>query len=59
MASLIKRKPIHYLIMRSIKKVYELIHFLEEVGNDIENEKAEHNQIEALNAMYNILIGKR
>ena len=45
--------------MRSIKKVWELIHFLEDVGNDIENEKAEHNQIEALNAMYNILIGKK
>ena len=25
--------------MRSIKKAWELIHFLEEVTNDIENEK--------------------
>jgi len=45
--------------MRSIKKVWELIHFLEDVGNHIENEKVEHNEIEALNAMYNILIGKK
>lgn len=45
--------------MRSIKKAWELIHFLEEVASDIENEKVEHNQVEALNAMYNILIGKR
>jgi len=45
--------------MRSIKKVWELIHFLEEVAEDIEKDKAEHNQIEALNAMYNILIGKK
>lgn len=45
--------------MRSIKKAWELIHFLEEVAYDIENEKAEHNQIEALNGMYNILIGKK
>lgn len=45
--------------MRSIKKAWELIHFLEEVAHDIENEKVEHNQIEILNRMYNILIGKR
>ena len=45
--------------MRSIKKAWELIHFLEEVSKDIENEKADHNQIQALNRMYNILIGKK
>ena len=45
--------------MRSIKKAWELIHFLEEVANDIENEKTDHNQIQALNGMYNILIGKK
>ena len=45
--------------MRSIKKAWELIHFLEDVANDIENEKADHNQIYALNGMYNILIGKK
>jgi len=45
--------------MRSIKKAWELIYFLEEVAHDIENEKVEHNQIEALNRMYNILIGKK
>ncbi len=45
--------------MRSIKKVWELIHFLEGVAEDIEKEKAEHNHIEAMNAMYNILIGKK
>jgi hypothetical protein len=45
--------------MRSIKKAWELIHFLEDVAHDIENEKVEHNQIEALNGMYNILIGKK
>lgn len=31
--------------MRSVKKAWELIHFLGEVTNDIENEKADHNQI--------------
>lgn len=45
--------------MRSTKKAWELIHFLKDVAHDIENEKVEHNQIEALNAMYNILIGKK
>ena len=45
--------------MRSIKKAWELINFLEGVAHDIENEKTEHNEIEALNAMYNILIRKK
>ena len=45
--------------MRSIKKAWEIIHFLEEVAHDIENEKVEHNQIEALNGMSHILIAKR
>ena len=45
--------------MRSVKKSQELIHFLEEVTNDIENQKADHNQVQALNGMYNILIGKK
>ena len=46
--------------MRSIKKCWELIHFLEDVAEMIENEKEDkYHNIEAMNAMYNILIGKR
>ena len=45
--------------MRSIKKAWELIHFLEDVAENIEKDKAEHDEIETLNAMYNILIGKK
>ena len=45
--------------MRSIKKCWELISFLKGVAHDIEIEKAEKPHIEAMNAMYNILIGKK
>lgn len=45
--------------MRSKKKCQELMTFINDVAQDIEIEKAEHNHIEAINAMYNILIGKK
>ena len=45
--------------MRDIKKVNGLRDWLYYIGLDIEAGKAEHAHISALNAMYNVLIGKR
>jgi len=46
--------------MRNIKKINELIWFLRDIGDQIEaNKEIPQGQLESVNRMYNILIGKK
>lgn len=44
--------------MRSIKKIAEIQSYLDDIAHNIEIGKVEHNQMQFLNRVYNILMGK-